>query len=179
MYTRHSDTLVWQLLSYSYVVQCITLCLPLEHPSWRELNQLINFLEVQNLQNRLLIVLGVRMWAPLWPVVTQNTFLLSFIQSTGRTIFETEEVAYDITYHPPTIQHWVPSSNSLTTIHTRARIALATHMTAGWVNNPQVAVMTLRPVHMYQNKHFSLRLPQHRFKNICVQTDPLKKLKML
>ena len=45
-----------------------------------------------------------------------------------------EEVAYDITLnitnYPPTMQFWVPSPVSLTTIHTWAHLALATHMKA-------------------------------------------------
>ena len=55
----------------------------------------------------------------------------------------TEELAYDITYHPPIMQYWVPSPDGLTTIYTWAHLALAAHMKAGWVNDPQVAFMTL------------------------------------
>ena len=58
--------------------------------------------------------------------------------------FWTEEVAYATTYHPPTLQYWVPSPDSLTAIHTRASLTLATHMRAGQVSNPQVALTTLK-----------------------------------
>ena len=44
----------------------------------------------------------------------------------------TEEVAFSVTYHPPTVLHWVPSPDSLSTIHTWAHLAIATHMKAGW-----------------------------------------------
>ena len=42
----------------------------------------------------------------------------------------------------------VTSLGSLTAIHTWAHLALATHMKANWVNNPQVALTT-------QSKHMS------------------------
>ena len=34
--------------------------------------------------------------------------------------------------------------DSLTTIHTLAYLALVTHMKTGWINNPQVDLMTLK-----------------------------------
>ena len=37
-------------------------------------------------------------------------------------------------YHPPTMQHWVPSPYSLITTHTWA---LATHTKAGWINDSE------------------------------------------
>ena len=40
----------------------------------------------------------------------------------------TEEVAYDITDHPCTMQYWVPYQDTLKTIHTWAHLALAIHM---------------------------------------------------
>ena len=55
----------------------------------------------------------------------------------------TEEVGLDITYHTPTMQLWVPSTDILTTIHTWAQLALATHMKADRIDNPQVALTTL------------------------------------
>ena len=39
--------------------------------------------------------------------------------------------------------YWILSPDSLTTIHTWAYLALATHMKAGYVTYPQVALMTL------------------------------------
>ena len=45
----------------------------------------------------------------------------------------TEEVAFDATYHPPTMQCWDPSPDSLTNIHTCAHLASA----SSWVNDPQ------------------------------------------
>lgn len=54
-----------------------------------------------------------------------------------------EEVAYNIIYHPLTMQYRVPSPHSLTAIHTWDHLAITTHMKASWVNNPQVAQMTL------------------------------------
>ena len=54
-----------------------------------------------------------------------------------------EEVAYSITYHPPTMLYWVLSPGSLTAIHTWAYLALATYMKACYVIYPQVALMTL------------------------------------
>ena len=56
----------------------------------------------------------------------------------------TEDVAYHITYHPPTMQCWVPemSPDILTTIHTWAHLALATRMKACWVNNPHLALVS-------------------------------------
>ena len=45
------------------------------------------------------------------------------------------------------MQYWIPSVESLTTIHTWAHLALTTHMKAGWVSNPQVAPMTLISTH--------------------------------
>ena len=56
----------------------------------------------------------------------------------------TEEVACNITFYPLTMQYWVTSPDSLTTIHTCAHLVLATHMKAGWVNNPQVALTPLK-----------------------------------
>ena len=50
--------------------------------------------------------------------------------------------------HPPTMLYSVTSLGSLTAIHTWAHLALATHMKANWVNNPQVALTT-------QSKHMS------------------------
>ena len=41
------------------------------------------------------------------------------------------------------MQYRVLSPNSLTTIHTWAHLALATHMKASWVNNPHVSLTTL------------------------------------
>ena len=41
-------------------------------------------------------------------------------------------------------QYWLPSPDSFTTIHTWAHLALATHVKASWVNNPQVAMTTLK-----------------------------------
>ena len=55
-----------------------------------------------------------------------------------------EEVAYNITYHPPIMQYQVPSLHSLTAIYTWDHLAITTHMKASWVNNPQVALMTLK-----------------------------------
>ena len=53
-------------------------------------------------------------------------------------------MAYGITYHQPTMQYWVTSPDSLTTIHTWAHLAWAAYMKASLVNNPQVAQMTLK-----------------------------------
>ena len=43
-----------------------------------------------------------------------------------------------------TMQYWVPSTNSLTNIHTWAHLATETYMKAGWVNDPRVAPTTLK-----------------------------------
>ena len=48
----------------------------------------------------------------------------------------TEEQAFDIIYHPPTMQRWVPSPDTLTAIHTWAHLALATNMKPGWIKDP-------------------------------------------
>ena len=50
----------------------------------------------------------------------------------------------DITHHPAAMLYWVPFPNSLTTIHTWAHLAIATNMRAGWVNDRQVGLMTLK-----------------------------------
>ena len=42
------------------------------------------------------------------------------------------------------MQYWVPCPDNLTTIYTLAHLALATHMKAGWVSDPQVALTTLK-----------------------------------
>ena len=42
------------------------------------------------------------------------------------------------------MQYLVPSPDSLTTIHTWAHLVLATHMKAGWVKDPKVALRTLK-----------------------------------
>ena len=41
------------------------------------------------------------------------------------------------------MQYWAPSPDNLI-FHTWAHLILAAHMKAGWVNDPQVALMTLR-----------------------------------
>ena len=52
---------------------------------------------------------------------------------TGTCIFEQRRWPEDITYHPPTMQHWVPSPDSLTTIHTWSHLALMTYMNVVWL----------------------------------------------
>ena len=52
--------------------------------------------------------------------------------SNWNNLFWTEAVAYDIAYRPPTMQYWVSSPDSLTTIHTWTYLALGTHMTHKW-----------------------------------------------
>ena len=42
------------------------------------------------------------------------------------------------------MHYWVPSPDNLMSIHTWAHLALTTHMKAGWVNNPQVALTSLK-----------------------------------
>ena len=42
------------------------------------------------------------------------------------------------------MQYWVLSTDSSTTIHTWAHLALATHMKTGWTNDPHVALKTLK-----------------------------------
>ena len=64
--------------------------------------------------------------------------------SNWNNLFWTEAVAYDIAYRPPTMQYWVSSPDSLTTIHTWTYLALGTHMKALWVNDPQVGLTTLK-----------------------------------
>ena len=49
------------------------------------------------------------------------------------------DISYQATYNAV-----APFPDSLTTIHTRANQALATHMKAGWVHDPQVALTTLK-----------------------------------
>ena len=49
----------------------------------------------------------------------------------------TEEMALDITYHLPTMLYCVLSPDTLTTIHTWAHLALATHMKNGKDNDLQ------------------------------------------
>ena len=44
------------------------------------------------------------------------------ICQTGTNHLWTEEVAFNITYHPPTMQYWVPSPDNLKTIHTWAHL---------------------------------------------------------
>ena len=39
--------------------------------------------------------------------------------------------------HPPTVLYQVPSPDSSTTIHTRAHLALATHMKVSWVSDSE------------------------------------------
>ena len=52
------------------------------------------------------------------------------------------QMAYNITYHPPTMQYWVSSTGSLTIIHTWAHLALATHTKA----NCCISVQGLHPL---------------------------------
>ena len=53
-------------------------------------------------------------------------------------------MAVFFTDHPPTMQYWALSPDILTTIHSWDHLALASHMKAGWVKDPQVALMTLK-----------------------------------
>lgn len=50
--------------------------------------------------------------------------------------------AGDIIYCPTAMQ--MPSANSSTTIHIWAQLALTSHMSAGWVNDSQVALTILK-----------------------------------
>ena len=52
------------------------------------------------------------------------------------------QMAYNITYHPPTMQYWVSSTGSLTIIRTWAHLALATHTKA----NCCISVQGLHPL---------------------------------
>ena len=81
-------------------------------------------------------------WPPWWSLgyLTVN-YLLSWglLQvSNWNDLLWTEEVGWDINYHPP-MQQCVPSPDSITTINIWAHLASATHM-AGWVNDTQVAM---------------------------------------
>ena len=78
------------------------------------------------------------LWGQQWPSSPdKNPFM-----SNWNGHLWTFEVA--IIYHPPRTLYWVPSAYILTTIHTWAHLALANHMKAGWTNNPQVALTTLK-----------------------------------
>ena len=55
---------------------------------------------------------------------------------------QTGTTAFEVSYHPTTMQYWVLSPGSLTTIHTRVHLTLATHMKAGLINNSQVTSTT-------------------------------------
>ena len=47
-------------------------------------------------------------------------------------------------HHPPTMQYCAPFPDSLTTIHSWAHLAPASHMKARWVSDPQVEPMILK-----------------------------------
>ena len=60
----------------------------------------------------------------------------------------TEEVAWDITYNPPTMLYWVLSPDSLTTIHTWAHLALS-----GGLVDPSLSSYTCWPVAIDDIRH--------------------------